>query len=93
MYKKIEVQKKTKSTLPIYIPENLRKEAATFLAEPLTNIYNSCLKQGIFPRLWKKEYVTPVPKVKPNEPIKQITDVRKIALTFSVGTYFRRYQR
>ena len=37
VYKKILGQKKTKSTLPIDIPENLRKEAAEFLAEPLTD--------------------------------------------------------
>jgi hypothetical protein len=78
---KIQNQKKTKSTLLLDIPDNLRKEAAPFLAEPLTEIYNSCLKEGIFPKLYKKEYVTPVPKVKPNEPLKELTDVRKIAST------------
>ena len=39
VYRKVKGQKKTKSTLVIDIPENLRKEAAEFLAEPLTNIY------------------------------------------------------
>ena len=50
VYRKIKGQKKTKSTLDIDIPENLRKEAAEFLAEPLTNIYNECLKEGVFPK-------------------------------------------
>ena len=75
MFLKIQNQKKTKSTLPVDIPDNLRKEAAIFLAEPLTDIYNACLRQGIFPKLWKKEYVTPVPKLKPNEPLEELKDV------------------
>ena len=41
---KIQNLKRTKSTLPIDIPENLRKEAAVFLAEPLTDIFNTCLR-------------------------------------------------
>ena len=64
VYRKIKGQKKTKSTLVIDIPENLRKEAAEFLAEPLTNIYNECLKEGVFPKTWKQEWCTPVPKKK-----------------------------
>ena len=55
VYRKIKGQKKTKSTLEIDIPENLRKEAAEFLAEPLTNIYNNCLKEGVYPKVWKHE--------------------------------------
>ena len=46
VWNKIKCQKKTKSTLPIDIPEGLRKEGAEFLAEPLTNIFNTCLKEG-----------------------------------------------
>ena len=91
VYKKIQSQKKTKSTLPIDIPENLRKEAALFLAEPLTEIYNTCLNQGIFPRIWKKEYVTPVPKLKPNEPLKVLKDVRKIASTSDYSKIFEHF--
>ena len=91
VYKKIEGLKKTKKTLPIDIPENLRKEAAVFLAEPLTDIYNACLRQGKFPKIWKKEYVTPVPKVKENEPIKEITDVRKIASTSDYSKIYEHF--
>ena len=45
----------TKSTLPIDIPDRLRKECALDLAEPLTDIINSCLTAGKFPIAWKKE--------------------------------------
>ena len=40
---------KTKSTLPIDIPDRLRLECAIDLAEPLTDIINSCLRDGKFP--------------------------------------------
>lgn len=39
---------KTKSTLPIDIPDRLRLECALDLAEPLTDIINSCLRDGKF---------------------------------------------
>ena len=81
VYQKIQNQKRTKSTLPIDIPDILRKEAAEFLAEPLTDIYNTCLTKGTYPRAWKKEFVTPVPKGKPNQILKALKDVRKIAST------------
>ena len=88
MYQRIQEQKKTKSTLPIDIPEALRKEAAEFLAEPLTDIFNACLEQGIYPRPWKKEWVTPVPKGKPNTILKSLKDVRKIASTSDYSKIF-----
>ena len=54
VYKKIQNQKKTKSTLLLDIPEKLRKDAAEFLAEPLLNIFITCLKEGTYPKMWKK---------------------------------------
>ena len=56
VFEKLLKLKKTKSTFPIDLPEKLRKEFA-----PLSNIYNCCLQQGIFPSIWKEELVTPVP--------------------------------
>ena len=88
VYQRIQEQKKTKSTLPIDIPQALRKEAAEFLAEPLTDIFNACLEQGIYPRPWKKEWVTPVPKGKPNIILKSLKDVRKIASTSDYSKIF-----
>ena len=85
VYRKILGQKKTKSTLSIDIPENLRKEAAEFLAEPLTDIYNQCLKEGEYPKIWKYEWCTPVPKKKTS--IKLLNDVRKIASTSDFSKY------
>ena len=51
---------KTKSTLPIDLPDRLRIEGALDLAEPLTDIINSCLRTGQFPVAWRREWVTPV---------------------------------
>ena len=39
----------TKSTLPLDLPDRLRKECALNLAEPMTDILNSCLLDGRFP--------------------------------------------
>ena len=41
---------KTKSTLPLDLPDRLRKECALDLAEPLTNIINTCLVDERFPK-------------------------------------------
>ena len=76
VYEQIIKLKKTKSTFPIDLPEKLRKEFAPELATPLTDILNCCLRQGIFPSIWKEELVTPVPK---NEVLNEIKDTRKIA--------------
>ena len=78
VYEKLKKLKNTKSTLPVDLPNKLRNEVMVELTAPLTNIINTCLSSGSYPALWKREWVTPVPKVK--DPI-LITDVRKIAGT------------
>ena len=55
--------KSSKGTLPINIPAKLRKEVTVELVTPLTNIINTALATGQYPALWKREYVSPVPKV------------------------------
>ena len=77
--------KSTKGTLPIDIPSKLRKEVAVELVTPLTHIINTALATGQYPALWKREYVTPVPKIKEPEKIK---DVRKIACTSDYNKLF-----
>lgn len=78
VYNKLLGLNNTKSTLPIDIPAKLRKEVAVELAAPLTHIINSCLWEGVYPALWKREWVSPIPKVKEPEVLK---DVRKVAST------------
>ena len=84
---------KTKSTLPIDIPDRLRTECALDLAEPLTDIINSCLLAGSFPRAWRREWVTPVPKLKPGEELKTCDDVRKVASTSDYSKVFETFLR
>ena len=50
-------QKITKTTFPTYLPEVLRKEAAEFLAEPVTDVLNICLLQGIYPDKDEQKYI------------------------------------
>ena len=85
VYQKLIKLKNTRSTLPIDIPNLLRKEVAYELSGPLTNILNTCLREQKFPALWKIETVSPVPKV---HPCKELTDVRKIACTSDFNKLF-----
>ena len=86
---KIKDQKKTKTTLDTDISYKLRKEAAVFLADPLTHVLNESLKQGTFPNIWKEESVTPVPKKK--TPPKFLKDVRKIASTSDYSKIYEQF--
>ena len=78
MYQRLNSLKKTRSTLPIDIPDKLRRACSVELALPLTDIINTSLTQAIYPSLWKQEWVTPAPKV--TNP-KVIKDLRKISCT------------
>ena len=78
VYEWLSKQKKTKSTLPIDLPDKLRIEFTAELAGPLTNIINSCLSEQIYSKLWKYELVSPVPKI--THP-KVLKDLRRISCT------------
>ena len=91
VYNVIKNMKKTKSTLPIDIPDSLRKECALDLAEPLTDIINTCLRDGRFPTPWRQEWVTPVPKTQ-HQP-KNCKQIRKIASTSDYSKMFEIFLR
>ena len=55
------------------------KEFSQLLAGPVAAIYNSSLREGHVPRIWRAAYVSPLPKKKPPEHIE--TDLRPISLT------------
>ena len=55
------------------------------LAFPLSNIYNSASLAGVWPRIWKFEYITPVPKVYPPETTEEL---RKISGTKNFSKVF-----
>ena len=85
VYKRLIRLRKTKSTLPIDIPDKLRQEVAPHIAAPLMQIYNQSLSLGQYPALWKHEFVTPAPKV--SNP-KTISDLRKISCTSDYSKLF-----
>ena len=88
VYRRLLKIKKTKSTLPIDIPEKLRQECAPHLAAPLSSIINDSLSQSVYPALWKLEWVTPAPKV--TNP-KEISDLRKISCTSDYSKLYEGY--
>ena len=90
---KIKKIAKTKSTLPIDIPDRLRSECALDLAQPTTSIINTCLRDRKFPTLWRCEWVTPVPKLRPGEILKNCNDVRKIASTSDYSKVYEVFLR
>ena len=85
VYIRLNRLKKTRSTLPIDIPDKLRQECSPHLAAPITAIYNDCLNQGLYPTLWKQEWVTPAPKIT-NPQV--ISDLRKISCTSDYSKIF-----
>ena len=74
--KTIKSMNKKSAGVPGDIPMKLIAEFASELAKPLAHLINCCFSQGIYPNLWKKEYVTPVPKIHPPE---KISDLRRIS--------------
>ena len=85
VYVRLKRMKNTKSTLPIDIPDRLRKEFSVELAAPLTNIILACLENQVYPKLWKNEWVTPAPKI--SNP-KILKDLRKISCTSTFSKLF-----
>ena len=59
--------KTNKSTAPGDFPAKLIKVFAAYLAEPLADIFNTSLRKGGYPKIYKFEICTPVPKVYPLE--------------------------
>ena len=47
------------------IPPKIIKKFAKQIAVPLSDIINSSIKEGIWPKKWKSEIVTPIAKVMP----------------------------
>ena len=70
-----------KATVPGDFPPKLIKMFAAYLAEPLTDIINTSVRRGEFPRIYKYEVSTPVPK---KYPPKNTSELRNISglLTF-----------
>ena len=60
--KKLNEINPKKSFPKINIPPKILKHFSEEFATPLLDIINTSIRQGVWPEMWKKEYVTPVPK-------------------------------
>ena len=78
-----------KSPGPDGIPNWFLRDFSTWLAEPVCCIFNTSLRTGIFPRLWKQANVVPVPKVQPPSNIE--SDLRPISLTATLSKLFESF--
>lgn len=70
------------AAVPGDLPMRIIAKFSDELSRPLAYLISNCLQQGIYPNIWKVEYISPVPKVFPPERLK---DLRKISglLNFS----------
>ena len=57
------------------VPAKLIKEFAAYLAEPLTDILNTSVGRGEYPKIYKFEVSTPVPKSHPTEKLTQLRNI------------------
>ena len=74
--KLIKSMNKKSAGVPGDVPMRIIAEFSYEFSKPLAHLINHCFSQGTYPKLWKMEFVTPVPKVFPPEKIK---DLRKIS--------------
>ena len=85
VFEKISKMKSKASSVIGDIPWKIVKEFSVELSTPLSNIYNSATLAGIWPNIWKYEYVTPVPKVYPPA---NTDDLRKISGTKNLSKIY-----
>ena len=64
-----------KATVAGDFPAKLIKLFAAYLADPLSDVYNTSLRRGEYPRIYKFEISTPVPKVYPTENTSQLRNI------------------
>ena len=69
---RIETNKITRSG---DFPARLVKLFAAYLAEPLTHIFNTGISRGEYPRVYKYEISTPVPKCYPTDKVSQLRNI------------------
>ena len=64
------------AAVPGDFPPKLSKMFAAYLAEPLTDIINTSIRRGEYPKLYKFEISTPVPKHNPPRDLSEIRNIR-----------------
>ena len=64
-----------KATRPGDFPARLIRQFAAYLAEPLTDIYNTGMQRGEYPQVYKYEISTPIPKSFPTENVSMLRNI------------------
>ena len=54
---------KKAAAVPGDLPMQIISKFSNEFSRPLAHLINQCISQGIYPDIWKIEYVTPVPKI------------------------------
>ena len=75
MYERIMKMSTKKATVIDDIPMKIIKEFSVELADPLAHIVSFGIRNGQYPKIWKFETITPVPKVYPPEKVKQLRKI------------------
>ncbi|KAI0235792.1 hypothetical protein LSAT2_013699 [Lamellibrachia satsuma] len=75
----LEKVKVNKATGPDNFPSWVLKDFLHLLAAPVTAIFNSSLREGVLPKLWKSATVIPLSKKQPPDTVEN--DIRPISLT------------
>ena len=68
--------KTNKTTVQGDFPARLSKKFAAYIAEPLTDVINTSIRRGEYPKIYKFEISTPVPK---HYPPRDLTEIRNIS--------------
>ena len=82
---RIKNLKSNKAVGPDLIHNRLLKSACDHITPPLTNFFNKCLNECLFPDMWKIAHITPIHKKGPKE---LCTNYRPISLLSCVGKLF-----
>lgn len=69
------------------IPVKLLKEARHIIVPPLTKLFDACVVQGIFPRVFKRSLITPVHKSGTRN---DVTNYRPISVLTSLSKVFEK---
>ena len=78
--------KVNKAVGPDNVPAWVLRDNASTLAAPLTALFNTSLRDGVIPALWKTAHVIPLPKKQPPQSIEKY--IRPISLTPIVSKIF-----
>ena len=66
---------KKKAVPPGDIQTKILKHFASEISTPVTNVINYAIKRGVWPGMFKTEFIRPVPKVYPPKKLKNLSSI------------------